>query len=241
VQTLIESAHRMPHATPLQREAVHDLRNLFGIVASAKWLLERDPVRPQRQAILDALADAARRGDRLTTHLLAPGTAVPRLTDLGARLADLVPMMQALAGARITLDVDLALPRAHVRMAGDQFDAAIMELVANAVAAGARTIAVRNRLVGSRIWVLVSDDGPGMSASTLVWARSGTDAGKAHGGGFARVHRFARMTHGHVRLRSRRGAGTSIALVLPVVLSIAGIKPGAPSERAFPQAQGEDR
>lgn len=229
------SAHRPSQTTTLQRETVHDLRNLFGIVASAKHLLERDPARAQRQALLDALGEAATRGGRLTTRLLASDPAAGDLypTDIGERLADLAPLMQALTRNRIALHIDVAVPHSHVRMINEAFDAAILELIANAVAADARHIAVRNRLVGMHVWTLVSDDGRGMSAAALSMARSGEDSGNAHGGGLSRVHHFARMTHGHLLIRSGRGVGTSIALILPVMLSAAGMEPGVSCTNIF--------
>ena len=54
-----------------ERENIHDLRNLFGIVSSASHLLERDPPPDRRAMLLDALSQAARRGGVLTTALLA--------------------------------------------------------------------------------------------------------------------------------------------------------------------------
>jgi len=238
MQTSIGSVSRMPYAAPQQREAVHDLRNLFGIIASARQLLEHDPVPPRRRAILDALGDAVLRGSRLTTHLLTPpAPAVAQSIDVGERLSSLAPMMQALADARVTLDLQVGFPHARVRMIGDQFDAAVMELVTNALVAGASSVIVRNRQVGARIWTLVSDDGRGMSASTCAWARSGLDAGTAHGGGLSHVHRFARMAHGHLYLRSRRGTGTTIALVLPVLLGIGRTGRDARAQRIFPKPE----
>ena len=208
-------------ATSGRREAVHDLRNLFAVVAAAKHLLERAPERVPLSELLAAIGDAANRGGRLTTRLLAE-TAAPQAsspTDVGARLADLAPMMNALAGSKLELDLQLGGPQAFVDPV--EFDSAILELIANARKAEAHTIVVRSRIVGSRLWILVCDDGRGMMATTLARARLGRDAGAAHGAGLAGVHRFARASFGKLRIRSHPFAGTSVALILPTVLSLA--------------------
>lgn len=212
-----------PNAAPAQRETIHDLRNLFGIVASATHVLERDPEPSRRRALLEAIEGAAMRGGALTTDLLtmrAHPRGMTRL-DVGARLADLAPMIGALAGPRLDLDLQLAWPDAQARVDADGFDAAVLELVANAAATDARTIRVRSRRVGSRLWVVVADDGRGMSRALLARARQGRDGGGGRGTGLSRVHRFVRDAHGHLLIRSRPLAGTSIALVLPTLLSIA--------------------
>jgi len=170
---------------------------------------------------------------------VAPATAAPalHLADIGARLADLSPLMHVLAGPRIALDAVIALPNALVRIAREEFDAAILALVASAVAADARNIVVRNRLVGAHAWVLAEDDGLGIAPSDLARARNGLDIDGARGSGLFHVHHFARMAHGRLLIRSGREGGMAIALVMPAVLSVAGMKSGAPRGRALFQPQ----
>jgi len=218
----IQAQQILPAATS-QRAVIHDLRNLFGIVASATHILEHGSDQAQRIALLEAIEDAAIRGGRLTTELLgnrAPQAAsVP--TDVDKRLESLTPLMRTLAGPSIAFALDAAHTGARARIDPLEFDAAILELVANAGAADARHIVLRTRKIGTRLWVLVCDDGRGMTPATLARARLGRDAGQAHGAGLARVHRFVRSVHGQMRIRSRRFGGTSVALILPAMLSLA--------------------
>jgi signal transduction histidine kinase len=211
-----------------QRDAIHDLRNLFGIVASAKHVLERDPDRSQRIALLEAIEDAAIRGGELTTGLLSGNRGSVGFTamDIEARILGLGSMIRALAGPRIKVDLELESPASQVRLLPADFDAALLELVANAGAADASTVVIRTRRVGSRIWVLVGDDGRGMSRAKLEQARRGVDAGCAHGTGLCRVQQFMRASHGHFLIRSRPGAGTTVSLNLPTVLKLAACEPG---------------
>lgn len=228
-----------PRLIAPQREAIHDLRNLFGIVASAKHVLEREPAPAQRNALLEAIEDAALRGGALTTDLLArarrPFVGAP--ADLGARLADLSPMMRALAQRPIDFDLEIGRFDGQARVDGNEFDAAMLELVTNAATAGAHRIAVRCRKVGAQIWILVCDDGRGMTDAALMQARRGLDAGNDHGAGIARVHRFARAFHGHLRFRSRPDAGTAVALILPAVFSVAVDEPTTPVRSGIPMSK----
>lgn len=162
-------------------------------------------------------------------------TIVPalHLADIGSRLADLVPLLHVLAGPRIALDAAIAMPNALVRIAREEFDAAILALVASAVAADARNIVVRNRMVGAHAWVLASDDGRGIGPSDLAHARDGLNIDGARGGGLFHAHHFARMAHGRLLIRNGHGSGMAIAIVLPAVLSVAGASSGVPQRRAF--------
>ncbi len=53
------------------RETVHDLRNLFTVIVSARRLLSKDRASERSEDLLAAIEDAAFRGSQLTTNLLA--------------------------------------------------------------------------------------------------------------------------------------------------------------------------
>lgn len=170
-----------------QLEAAGDLS---GVTSHADLPLH-DPALPRPHIVAD--------------HGLAIHTAHDKLcpADIGKRLVYLAPTMRLLAGNRIMLMADIAVPNAMVRMAKADFDAAILALVTDAVTAGATNISVRNRMAGTRAWILVSDDG-----------RTGMRIG-----GLSCASHFARTAHGHMRVR-RGAAGSSVGLILPTVLSI---------------------
>lgn len=202
------------------RKIIHDLRNLFAIVGAAKSLLERHPDPATQAEILKALGEATRHGAQLTTDLLASREAFSQgqEIDLDERLDRLGPMLRVLATTRIRLtrhDHDSSLV---IRTNPDEFDAAVLELVSNAAHAGASEVTIRGRRCGDRIWLLLSDNGCGMSAPTLDRARRGWDLGLAHGSGIARVQQFMASCFGHMRIRSRVGRGTTIALLFPAAL-----------------------
>ena len=116
-------------ATSIERGLIHDLRNLFGVVASAKHMLEDGPAGARRDTLLAAIEDAAQRGGQLTSKLLAPEAAsdAPASFDLSHRLVMMVPMIRAIAGHAAEVRFDLPKARALVKLVPALFEAAILE------------------------------------------------------------------------------------------------------------------
>jgi len=226
-------------ATPAQRKAIHDLRNLFAIVGAAKSLLERDPVLARREELLRAIGEATRQGGQLTTALLANSAerSSTAQIDVGERLAKLAPMLRVLANVQVNLVHTAQGSNLTVRMVPSDFDAAVVELVSNAAAAGADAVTIRSRKCGSRVWLVIADNGCGMSAATLARARRGTDLGMAHGTGLSRVRQVMESSHGHLHIRSRSGLGTEIGLTFPPPPGIGGEAPDALAQT--PRTSGE--
>ena len=80
------------------RETVHDLRNLFAVIASIRHLLDKHQDGPERQTMLRGLEEAAVRGNELTSRLLArqkAGQCCPM--DVGAQVAHAAPLLHAIA------------------------------------------------------------------------------------------------------------------------------------------------
>ena len=207
-----------------ERENIHDLRNLFGIVGAASRLLDDDPPPEKRAMIIAALADAARRGGTLTTALLAKdlGPALRRI-DLNEHMAELRALLLAQSTQDIVLTVELSREAAPVEVDPAELDAAVLELVANArTAVGDRgRIVVRTRRAAGGMWVLVADTGRGMARSQLAAVLNGASVVGAHGTGIGRIGHFAQGCGGRFRIRSTPGRGTVAVLVLP----LAGVAP----------------
>lgn len=202
-------------ANAAQRKAVHDLRNLFAIICAAKALLERHSSPERQEELLAAIGEATRQGGQLTTNMLASGTdEPPRVNfDVRERLTRLAPMLRVLADIEINLAPTCKTQRLPLRLVAADFDAAVLELVSNAAAAGASTVTIRARRSGHKIWLLISDNGCGMSEATLQRARRGRDLGLAHGTGLSRVQQFVVANGGDVLIKSRQSVGTTFALI----------------------------
>ncbi|WP_029934614.1 ATP-binding protein [Sphingomonas sp. UNC305MFCol5.2] len=210
------------HNTDLRHRA-HDLRNLFGAIASARHLLDSAPEEPRRSQILAALGDAAERGDALTTSLLAADSgARPERLDLAARLRRLEPLLRTIADGDTRLTLDLGERFAAIRVVPEQFDHIVIELVANACHAFTRPGAIRIRLRAARgrVRLIVADTGAGMSRSDChaLLTRPATDG--ANGTGFQQVCGFVESLHGRLHLRSTPERGTVIVLDLPSLLRL---------------------
>jgi len=203
------------------RDMIHDLRNLFGIVASARHLLDDQPGEDKRAQLLDAIEGAARRGGQLTTDLLASTCDTTITTfDCNARIASLETMIRALPGRDMSVWIDLRPGCLMARLDVAAFDAALLELIANACSASSNHIIIRARGTASRIRLTVADNGKGMSRPELSTALRAPPSPASHGTGLGRVDHFVRQSHGRLRIRSREGCGTIVSMSLPKVLSL---------------------
>ena len=204
------------------RDQLHDLRNLFGVVTSGTHLLgDRQP--PEREAIvLQAIDGAATRGAEILSALLAGlGAGEPKICRLPERLAQLAPILTTMAGEGIHLRLDLTARVATSACRPEQLDRVVIELVANARRAvendGRIEIRVRHAL--GRIWIVVADTGTGMRPDQLERLRRApcATAGGANGTGLGQVQAFVSDVGGRLRVRSRLGRGTTIAMILPTI------------------------
>lgn len=209
---------------PTARERLHDLRTLLTVIVSGGHMLG-DSIEPERRAkIVAAIEDAAMRGANIATALLASSYEAPPEGhyELGRRIAGLKPLLETLAGDRISLRIDAVTRPTLVRCRPDRLDHIMLELVSNACRATdpGGTVTLRARRVGTRVWILVADNGRGMSSDKLRQLMGPLDALPVgpHGGGLRQVRCFARETGARLRIRSRPDKGTVVALVLPVVL-----------------------
>ena len=123
--------------------------------------------------------------------------------------------------AKVDIETEHGVP--PVRADAVQIRRALVELMANAVAATGQTPRIRLAASFDRdngmVRVVVSDDGGGMDEPTLHRAFtpffSSQEAGRRRGMGLPRVKRIVESNGGRVRIRSRVGAGTSVSVELP--------------------------
>ncbi|MGX9965298.1 ATP-binding protein [Roseomonas sp. F4] len=233
----LASANRAAAIGLLAAGLAHDVKNLVQAVRSGARLMDQragDPVEVRRCAGL--LGDAAERGRKLVDAMLAfaRGGEAPETTqlDLAPALRELVELLNRTLGSgwRVAAELPADLPPARGDRAG--FEAAVVNLAANARDAmprgGVVTIAARVEEVteegplrpGRYVVTAVSDTGAGMDAETL--ARIGEPffttkpAGIGTGLGLATVRGFCEAAGGLLRIDSELGRGTTAAMWLPV-------------------------
>ncbi|MDF0543888.1 HAMP domain-containing sensor histidine kinase [Sphingobium sp. H39-3-25] len=207
------------------RETIHDLRNLFGIVASARHMLDDNPTGERRTLLLDAIEDAAFRGDRLTTAMLSQAVPNPGASvDLNAHLRGLEPLLRAHGNGQIEISFKPCTAPLPVRLDLAGLDAAVLELVSNACSAvvGSGAILIRTKSAGRFAQLIVADNGNGMTKVELARALTPADKPAANGTGLARIGHFAMNAQGNLRIRSRKAQGTIVCVTLPLGTDITG-------------------
>jgi signal transduction histidine kinase len=230
---MIGSLSRFEAGEISQRETIHDLRNLFGVIASARRLLGHDQTSERGLALLSAIQDAALRGGQLTTTLLTRERAAPapQRVDLNVCLSSAAPLLKAFAGPTVRVEVVLSPKPIWVRLDPLHLEAAVLELVRNARSAlgASGLIQVEARSLGGRAWLSVADNGHGMSPAALQRALHAFETASAHGTGLGRIRHLADQASGHLRIRSREGRGCVIAMIFPKTSSRVLAKPVAHS------------
>ena len=196
-------------------DAVHDLRNLFGVVEASVNLLREMAQSDRAAMLLDAIDQAAIRGDTLARCLLSgtePAGGV-RCTDLNSRIAELETTLRSLVGPRLRLELDLCLAPLSALIDPDGFDHVLIELATNARRAIDRsgTVHIRSRRCGDRAWVMIADDGPGTMPRSLSRPASRGATG------IHRVRHWVDEAAGRLHIRSYPGVGTTVAISLPLV------------------------
>ena len=208
----------------------HDFRNLLSVIDSALNLSERNLERPELvRKYINRAREGVGRGLQLTTQLLqfaAHQVVAACPEDVNELIADLAPLLKITAGPQTRIDFKLRSDIPKCLVDRSQFDAALLNLVANARDAmpnGGRVRISTDRVTerdGARRYVSVGvhDTGHGMSPETLrkILVPFFTTKG-VHGTGLGlpQVSAFVTSAQGRMAATSSPGAGTSITLMLP--------------------------
>ncbi|HVR03326.1 MAG TPA: ATP-binding protein [Polyangia bacterium] len=213
----------------------HDLNNLLTIILGNVDVALAEESGADDSA-LGEIRTAADRAASLTRRLLAFGRRQvykPELIDIGVTVAAFEPLLRRL----LPEDVTLVLERdaAPTPIIGDpaQLEQIVLNLVANARDAlpGAGAIRVTTSLVApagfarepelppAAVWLVVSDDGAGMTPEARAhlfepfFTTKAPDKGT--GLGLATVHGIVAQCEGRILVASAPGKGTSIAIAFP--------------------------
>ncbi len=199
----------------------HDLNNLLTVVVGHASLLDGGEGR-------DQILDASHRATELIRSLRSFTQAQEKPTEL-VDLVDVIrevrDMSERLLGSRINLEIDIQVERALVRIESGALNQLLLNLMTNAKEAidDSGTIKVGlERMVEpdqNNFVLLVSDDGHGMSESTLKRATepfySTKGLHQASGLGLASAYGIAKRAGGNLLLFSELGRGTTVRVELP--------------------------
>ena len=248
-QAALMQAQKLEAIGQLTGGVAHDFNNLLTVIIGALDAVERHPGdAARRERMLAAAAAAAKRGEKLTQHLLAFARRQPlkpEVCRIDRLIAESESLLKRALGDAYGFHLRLGAGVRSARIDAGQFEAALLNLVVNARDAtppgGSVTIeshpltlpARRGELEpGEYLRVSVRDTGMGMDAATLARAVEPFFTTKAPGQGtglgLSQVYGFARQSGGGVEIESLPGQGASVSLLLPVAEAL-------PAEDAAPR------
>lgn len=207
--------------------AAHELNNPLAVIsARAQMLRDRTSDAEVRDA-LDTITKQAHAGSNIVTELMEfaePRAPVPEDVQLGEFLNTLIAKPDLAASLGMVPAIEVPSDTPLVRFDREQLAQTFRELFRNAVdatdpASRRLTIKAAPDLTEENVVVVVTDNGRGMTAEVLNRAVdpffSHRPAGRGHGLGLARVHRWLQENGGAIRIESDPGEGTSVTLRLP--------------------------
>ena len=236
-QAALTQSQKLEAIGQLTGGVAHDFNNLLTVIIGALDVLQRNPDDDERRArMLNAAQGAARRGEKLTQHLLAFARRQPlhpEICRIDAMIAESESLLRRAVGEGVELRLDLKAGGRTTLTDSGQFEAALLNLVVNArdaTPAGGKITVLSEGVdlaephgelpAGRYLRVAVRDTGQGMDAETVVRAfepfYTTKPVGKGTGLGLSQVYGFVRQSGGEVTIESVVGQGTTVAMLLPV-------------------------
>jgi PAS domain S-box-containing protein len=217
----------------------HDFNNLLTVMSGSLQLLENQcDLDTEAKELISSALRSVERGSDLTRKLLAFARRQrlnPIAISPARALHDLEQMMRRTLGETIRLRVECsdAVPPAYAD--ASQLDSALLNLALNArdamprggeIALTAQVHRVDAKAAqpelepGHYVEFCVADTGHGMTPETLARAiepfYTTKKGGRGSGLGLSMVYGFVEQSGGHLKIDSRLGYGTRVALYLPV-------------------------
>jgi PAS domain S-box-containing protein len=235
-ETLIQS-QKVEAIGQLTGGIAHDFNNLLmAVLGSLELVRKRLPDDQRILALIDNAIKGAQRGAALTQRMLAFARRQElklERVDVPGLVRGMTELLQRSLGPSVLIETRFPLSLQSVMADANQLEMALLNLVVNARDAmpdgGLITISAKEHLVisdaghlapGEYVCLCVTDAGEGMDESTLARAMepffTTKGIGKGTGLGLPMVHGLAQQSGGHFELKSKKGAGTTAELWLPV-------------------------
>lgn len=226
-------AQRMEAVGQLTGGVAHDFNNLLTIIsgnldAAMRQVADMGAAPERLVRAVENARIGARRAAEVTQRLLAFSRRQPldaRPVDANRLVEGMAELMRRTLGEHIEIRPDLADGLWPVMADPGQLESALLNLAVNARDAmpegGVLTVATRNEADGeaANVVITVADTGSGMPPDILAKAFepffTTKGIGRGTGLGLSQVHGFVNQSGGTVRIESRPGTGTSVALSFP--------------------------
>jgi PAS domain S-box-containing protein len=236
----LHEAQKMEAVGRLTGGVAHDFNNiLMVIMANIDELAEDARLPPDLSKRIKRIANATQRASDLTRQLLAFArrqTLRPEWTDVNDLVSATAGLMRRTLGEPVTIESVLADGIWPVEVDRGQLQSALVNVCINARDAmpeGGRLLVETENVVldadyvrrnpdavaGDHVLITVTDTGTGMAPEILdrVFEPFFTtkETGRGTGLGLSMVYGFVRQSHGHVKISSEVGRGTSVCISLP--------------------------
>jgi PAS domain S-box-containing protein len=216
----------------------HDFNNILMAIQSSLELVRKNLKSDPRSAgLIDNALQAVQRSSTLTQRMLMFARRQklsPESIDIPTLIRGMTEMLQRSLTPAIRIETQFPLTLPPVLVDPNQLESALLNLVINARDAmpsdGKIVIAARAE-DPERVSLSVTDTGEGMDEETLKRAVepffTTKGIGKGTGLGLSMVQGFAAETGGHLAIKSKKGAGTTAEIILPVARHATGSEPSA--------------
>jgi signal transduction histidine kinase len=215
----------------------HDFNNLLmAVLGNLRLLRKRLMDDPRLLRLIDGAIEGAERGATLTKRMLAFARRQelkPETIDVAELVEGMTEMLRRSLGPTIEIRTEFHRDLPPVCVDPNQLELALLNLGLNARDAmplgGKLTMSARPETVpagntrgmisGAYTCIAVTDAGTGMDDTTIKRAAepffTTKGVGKGTGLGLSMVHGFTAQSGGHMEIKSRVGAGTTVELWLP--------------------------
>jgi signal transduction histidine kinase/CheY-like chemotaxis protein len=234
----LHQSQKMEALGQLTGGIAHDFNNLLtAVIGNLELAQKRSGGDPRTAGLLEAALSAAERGATLIRDLLSFARRQPlhpKAVDVSGVVDDAEKILKQTIGPDIRLLINAEPSLRPAWVDPNQLALAVLNLALNARDAmpggGRLQIACENRraetgnspsdlATGDYVVVTVSDNGSGMSETTLARVFepffTTKDAGRGSGLGLSMVQGFAAQSGGTVQIVSSLGEGTNVELWLP--------------------------
>jgi len=225
----IAQSQRLASIGRLAAGVAHEIRNpLSSIKGFATYFKERYRDTPKDQQTAEIMIQEVERLDRVIGQLLEfarPLSLQKKATQLDVLIRHSMKMVEGDARQKgIALNVKND-PRINtVQIDPDRIKQVLLNLYLNALEAmeggGELSVAYRRVNTNQSIQITVSDTGPGIKPEDLphLFDPYFTTKTSGTGLGLAIVHKIIESHKGEIQIKSRRGEGTTITMVIPHAL-----------------------
>jgi signal transduction histidine kinase/DNA-binding response OmpR family regulator len=242
IEQVLRQSQKMEAVGKLTGGVAHDFNNLLQVIGGNLQLLAKDVAGNDRaeQRLQNALSGVLR-GSKLASQLLAFGRRqplAPKVVNLGRFIRGLDDLLCRALGDGIETETVIAGGLWNTLVDPIQVESALLNLAINARDAmaghGRLTIEAGNAMLddayaarhgdveaGQYIMLAVTDTGCGMTPEVMeqVFEPFFTTKpeGQGTGLGLSMVYGFVKQSHGHIKIYSEPGHGTTIRIYLPRV------------------------